>query len=158
IDRLVINGNRNGLLGLRGSGGGPAWSSDLCAAHQMRNLLIQAPYVTLQRSVVKNALCDAGIHVLGVHGVKSPGDRAPFIAPAETHHLTIVQNRIVANGASQFGTPFYFSDGLVVFDADDTVIAFNRIVDNTDVQLILGGCRRCEIHDNELGHTDLSYG
>jgi hypothetical protein len=46
----------------------------------------------------------------------------------------------------------------VVFDADDSVIAFNSVMDNTDVQLIIGGCRRCRINDNTLGHSGMTYG
>jgi len=157
LDRLVLNGNRNGLLGEVDAGGAPVWTHDMCLAKNMRGLAIKASNTSLTRSVVKHALCNGGVHVIGPNAVKrTAGERA--ISPTETHHVRIVDNTVFANGTSMWGTPFFWADGVVVFDADDSEIAFNSILDNTDVQLIIGGCRRCRINDNTLGHSGDAYG
>lgn len=158
IDHLVINGNRAGLLAEQNADGSRAWTQELCLAVNVRAMAISASSVSLTHSVVKNALCNAGIHVIGPNAEKKDTptgpDRAPVLRPAETGDIHIVSNTIAFNGDGRFGIPFMFSDGLVIFDGDArTEIAFNRIYDNTDVHLIFGGCPGCNVHDNFLGHT-----
>ncbi len=43
-----------------------------------------------------------------------------------------------------------WADGLTVIDGVDDVIRDNVFRDNTDVQLVLGGCRRCTVTDNRI--------
>ncbi len=47
-----------------------------------------------------------------------------------------------------------WADGLTVIDGVDDVIRGNLFRDNTDVQLVLGGCRDCTVADNRIEETD----
>ena len=47
-----------------------------------------------------------------------------------------------------------WADGLTVIDGADDVIRGNVFRDNTDVQLVLGGCRDCLVADNRIEITD----
>lgn len=51
-----------------------------------------------------------------------------------------------------------WSDGLTVHDASRLVVVHNRFVDNTDVQLIFGGCIDCTIVENRFRHTGAASG
>lgn len=46
-----------------------------------------------------------------------------------------------------------WSDGLTIHEAAGLKVTGNRFVDNTDVQLILGGCRDCQISGNSFRHS-----
>ena len=46
-----------------------------------------------------------------------------------------------------------WSDGLTVIDGANDVIRGNVFRDNTDVQLVLGGCRDCSVADNRIEHS-----
>ena len=65
--------------------------------------------------------------------------------------LTIEDNHVGPNGDHRPGE--IWSDGITIHDSEDSVIRRNFFIDNTDVQLILGGCRRCRIEDNEFRHS-----
>jgi hypothetical protein len=45
-----------------------------------------------------------------------------------------------------------WSDGLTIHDANQLSIVRNRFIDNTDVQLILGGCMNCTVANNVFRH------
>lgn len=89
---------------------------------------------TIRKSVLRNFTCYTTMEVL---------DRAK--------RLLIEDNHIGPNGDHRPGD--IWSDGITIHDSEDTIVRRNRFVDNTDVQLILGGCRRCQIVDNEFRHS-----
>ena len=60
-------------------------------------------------------------------------------------------NAVLSNGTHD--RPAMWADGLTVIDGTDDVIRHNLFRDNTDVQLVLGGCLRCTVADNRLEET-----
>ena len=70
---------------------------------------------------------------------------------ARAKKLLVEDNQIGPNGDHRPGD--IWTDGVTIHDSEDTIVRRNVFVDNTDVQLILGGCRRCQILDNEFRHS-----
>lgn len=91
-------------------------------------------HFTLRKSVLRNFACYTTMEVL-----------------ARAKALTIEDNLIGPNGDHRPGD--IWSDGITIHDSEDTIVRRNRFVDNTDVQLILGGCRRCRVESNRFRHT-----
>jgi hypothetical protein len=73
---------------------------------------------------------------------------------ANNINSTIVGNVIGPNGLhSSVGS---WSDGITIYDARNMRVSNNLFVDNTDVQLIFGGCVNCVISDNRFRHSQES--
>jgi len=72
---------------------------------------------------------------------------------ARAKKLLVEDNHIGPNGDHRPGD--IWTDGVTIHDSENTIVRRNVFVDNTDVQLILGGCRRCRIEDNEFRHSGL---
>ncbi len=89
---------------------------------------------TLRKSTLRNFTCYTTMEVL-----------------AGSNALTIEDNLIGPNGDHRPGE--IWSDGITIHDSEDSVVRRNDFVDNTDVQLILGGCRRCRIENNRFRHS-----
>ncbi len=89
---------------------------------------------TLRKSVLRNFACYTTVEAL-----------------AGANKLLFEDNLIGPNGDHRPGD--IWSDGITIHDSEDTIVRLNRFVDNTDVQLILGGCRRCRIENNRFRHT-----
>ncbi|WP_159101736.1 right-handed parallel beta-helix repeat-containing protein [Asaia platycodi] len=68
----------------------------------------------------------------------------------------IAGNTIVGNGTHN--VHLMWSDGLTIHDAQHLSVVSNRFVDNTDVQLIFGGCTDCIVANNIFRHSGLSAG
>jgi hypothetical protein len=130
IDHIVLHGNRQGRSGTH--------------AHQMCSALTDNAYgynATLQcsncrmtHSVSMYALCGTGLQV---------------IAPAV--NVTISHNTFAFNGLHT--TKNMWSDGLTVHDSEKGVYEHNTFIDNTDIDLIFGGCKKCKIRYNQVHHT-----
>ncbi len=90
-------------------------------------------HFTMRKSVLRNFTCYTTMEVL-----------------ARSTFLTIEDNLIGPNGDHRPGS--IWSDGITIHDSADSVVRRNRFIDNTDVQLILGGCRRCRIDHNRFSH------
>lgn len=65
--------------------------------------------------------------------------------------IKLSNNIIVGNGNHE--NNMMWADGLTIHDAAEAIIENNIFRDNTDVQLILGGCRRCSIKNNKFYHS-----
>ena len=89
----------------------------------------------LRKSVLRDFACYTALEVVA-------GARAPVIE----------QNVVGPNGDHRPGE--VWSDGVTIHDSAAAVVRANTFVDNTDVQLILGGCRDCRIEDNRFAHTE----
>ncbi len=126
IAHLVIEGS-----------GDPKLRSD-CSLPDRRPLgggiRVLGSHFTLRKSVLRNFTCYTAMEVL-----------------ARANALTIEDNLIGPNGDHRPGD--IWSDGITIHDGEDTIVRRNRFIDNTDVQLILGGCRRCKIEHNRFRHT-----
>lgn len=68
--------------------------------------------------------------------------------------LTVVNNWIGGNGDHTA----HWADGLTVHEATEARIEHNTFVDNTDVQLIFGGCRACQVRGNRFLHSGAPSG
>ncbi|MBA3666788.1 MAG: right-handed parallel beta-helix repeat-containing protein [Sphingomonas sp.] len=88
----------------------------------------------LRKSLLRNFTCYTTMEVL-----------------AGSNALTIEDNFIGPNGDHRPGE--IWSDGITIHDSEDSVVRRNVFSDNTDVQLILGGCRRCRIESNQFRHS-----
>lgn len=89
---------------------------------------------TMRKSILRNFTCYTTMEVL-----------------ARSKRLVIEDNYIGPNGDHRPGD--IWTDGVTIHDSSDAVVRRNTFIDNTDVQLILGGCRRCRIEDNVFGHS-----
>ncbi len=98
-------------------------------------LAISAPGVTVRDSVITQIACYSAV-----------------MADAGAHGLRFEHNQVLSNGTHDRAA--MWADGLTVIDGADDVIRDNIFRDNTDVQLVLGGCRDCTIADNQLEETD----
>ena len=70
---------------------------------------------------------------------------------AGARNFVIQANVFGPNGDHRPGE--VWSDGLTIHDAANAVVQDNRFFDNTDVQLVLGGCRNCRIERNAFSHS-----
>lgn len=134
VDHIVINGNKTTRAATS--------SGQQCAAYNNiygHNMRVTGDDVALLNSVSKNSLCGTGCEVAGV--------RSGFVAWRST---------IADNGVhNQEGM---WADGVTIHDASFSTVAATEFVDNTDVDLIFGGCQNCIIHNNTIHHTDAVAG
>jgi hypothetical protein len=134
VDHLVLNGNRQG----RGASAAYTQCKNGNNSYGF-NGATSCSHCKFTNSVSKNALCGTGLQV----GVGS--------------FITVSNSTFAANGVHNQQN--LWADGLTVHDADDSVFTSNTLVDNTDVDFIFGGCRRCKILDNTISHgPDLAAG
>jgi hypothetical protein len=89
---------------------------------------------TLRKSSLRGFTCYTTMEVLA--GVK---------------RLRIEDNVVGPNGDHRPGN--IWTDGITILDGEDSIVRNNRFIDNTDVQLILGGCRRCRVEGNIFRHS-----
>lgn len=135
LDHLVLDGRRTERGGTH--------------AHQMCSTLADNAYgfngtldctsCSLTASVSRHALCGTGLLVL---------------APAAD--VTLDGNTFFENGVHT--TRNLWADGLTVHDSRDSRYVNNTFIDNTDIDLIFGGCQRCTITGNHVRHTASAVG
>jgi len=68
----------------------------------------------------------------------------------------IVDNLFAGNGTHN--VKMMWSDGLTVHEGRSLEITGNRFLDNTDVQLIFGGCTDCKVTGNQFRHSGSEAG
>ncbi len=129
LDHLVLTGTR----------GDPARPNDAATCRSTRRALmgglsIKAPGISVTASVLRDMTCFSA-------AVAEPG----------ADGLRFTNNAVVANGTHDIAP--LWSDGLTVIDATNDVIRGNLFRDNTDVQLVLGGCLRCTVAGNQFVTT-----
>ena len=130
VDHVVLNGNRQG----RGGTHAHQMCSTLTDNAYGFNATFQCSSCTLQDSVSMNALCGTG-----------------FLVTAPAVGVTLTRNTFAFNGVHT--TQNLWSDGLTVHDSESGTFTNNVFIDNTDIDLIFGGCRNCAIRDNTVQHT-----
>jgi len=130
IDHLVLHGNRQGRGGTH--------AQQMCATLADNaygfNATLQCSGCKLTNSVSMYALCGTGMLVA---------------APATG--VTIAFDTFAYNGVHT--TQNMWSDGLTVHESHGGTFTNNTFVDNTDIDLIFGGCEGCTIRDNTVTHT-----
>ena len=101
----------------------------------MGGLAITAANVTVRDSLIGNVACYTAVQVdAGAGGLHFTG------------------NMVQANGTHDRRA--MWADGLTVIEGAGDVIRGNIFRDNTDVQLVLGGCQQCSVADNRIETTD----
>lgn len=109
-----------------------------CADPRMRpmggGLRISGSDFSLLKSRLSNVACYTAIEI--VAGANRP---------------TIAGNVIGPNGDHRPGGNW--SDGVTIHESAGAKVSSNLFIDNTDVQLILGGCRSCRIVGNRFRHS-----
>lgn len=129
LDQLVFDGNRQSRTGTH--------AGNMCATLTDNAYGFNASFLcsscTLQDSVSRYALCGTGF----------------LVAPASG--ITVTRSTFAFNGVHTQQN--LWSDGLTVHDADGSTFTSNTFVDNTDIDLIFGGCRHCTITGNTVLHT-----
>lgn len=88
----------------------------------------------LRKSILRDFTCYTALEV-------TAGSNSP-----------LVENNVIGpNGDHRPGEAW--SDGVTIHDSHAAVVRRNMFIDNTDVQLILGGCRKCLIENNRFRHS-----
>ena len=129
FSHLVVNGNKQN----RQSGN----EARQCRAGQNGagiNIHTTQKRFHFESSSSINALCGTGLEV--AHPSDGLIVTGSFIAHCGIHNI---QN--------------LWSDGVTISDSRDAEVSGNEILDNTDVDLIFGGCQNCRIHHNQITHS-----
>ena len=128
IDHLVVEGAKaDSARDDSGACNGPGRPS-------MGGIGVTARLVSITDSVVRDVACYSAVMVdAGADGFR------------------FQDNTVLSNGTHD--RPAMWADGLTVIDGANDVIRNNLFRDNTDVQLVLGGCLRCTVADNRLEET-----
>lgn len=128
VDHLVINGNK-------------VIRRDTPSGQQCRsyhgvygyNVQLGCDDCSFTNSVSRDALCGTCLEVAGARS-----------------RVTVQNSRIIGCGVHNLEG--LWADGLTVHDASDSRFVDNQLADNTDVDLIFGGCRDCDISGNVINH------
>ncbi|MBW2736710.1 MAG: right-handed parallel beta-helix repeat-containing protein [Deltaproteobacteria bacterium] len=130
LSHIVLNGNR------QGRGGTPAYAK--CSTLEDNSLGMNGAFMcsncTLSHSVAKNALCGTG-----------------FLVAGAISNVSIINNTFAENGVHTVAN--LWADGLTVHDAPNSTFTGNTFIDNTDIDLIFGGCTSCKIQSNKIVHS-----
>lgn len=89
---------------------------------------------SLRRSLLRDFACYTALEV-------TAAAKRPVIAG----------NVIGPNGDHRPGE--VWADGITIHDSESALVNDNVFTDNTDVQLVLGGCRSCRIENNRFAHS-----
>lgn len=143
LDRMPVEIANAGVsfshLRVLGSGGkDPAYDRRVCLDPQTRpmggGIRVRASNFTFSGSSIRGVACYTAMEVR-----------------AGADHLRVSDSQFWENGDHQ--TPLMWADGLTVHDAKDATVTKNQFHDNTDVQLIFGGCAHCTISHNRFSHS-----
>ena len=98
------------------------------------NLILQGRAFRFENNESVHALCGSGLSLYG--------------------NFEVQNNYISYNGRDKVsgGKGFPWSDGITVLYCEAGHIAHNVLVDNTDVDLALGGGHACVVEDNTIAH------
>jgi hypothetical protein len=96
-------------------------------------LRVSGSHFTLRKSALRGIACYTALEI--VAGAKNP---------------TVTGNVIGPNGDHRPGGNW--ADGVTIHDSAGALVSGNLFIDNTDVQLILGGCINCRIEKNRFRH------
>ena len=127
LDRLVIRGAQPGGR-LRAACGDPGRRP---GAGGLRVHAVAG--FGLARSVLRDFTCYSALEIV-----------------AGARDLLVEKNLFGPNGDHRPGE--VWTDGLTIHDANRALVRDNRFFDNSDVQLVLGGCRDCRIERNSFSH------
>lgn len=81
--------------------------------------------------------------------VKYVACRASLVVARGATDVVIARNTVAFNGFHHAN----WADGITVNNAYNATVTDNFLIDNTDIQMIFGGCRGCTIRNNEFRHS-----
>lgn len=114
----------------------PDWKSLICGKDATKPLAggirVSGSSFVLDHSLIRGVSCYTGLEIV-------PSSKSS----------RITNNIIGPNGVHRDNQ---WADGITIHDSQDMLISKNLFIDNTDVQLILGGCLRCEVSKNMFRH------
>lgn len=114
----------------------PDWKSLTCGKDATKPLAggirVSGSSFVLDHSLIRGMSCYTALEIV-------PSSKAS----------RITNNIIGPNGVHRDNQ---WSDGITIHDSQDMLVSKNIFIDNTDVQLILGGCLRCEVSKNIFRH------
>ncbi|MDI1295691.1 MAG: right-handed parallel beta-helix repeat-containing protein [bacterium] len=114
------------------------WASGMCLNKAVRPLgggiRVTGDNFRMANVLLKGVNCYSALEI--VAGVKSPVITGNVIGPNGTHDVRGM-----------------WSDGVTIHDTTGAIVEDNLFRDNTDVQLIFGGCRNCSIKRNSFRHS-----
>lgn len=120
----------------------PSAAQNVCDSPDRKSsgggLQVQGDNIVITRSVLKEFACYTALEYEGGRNAK------------------ILDNIFINNGIHDKSSSW--SDGLTIHDGRDMEIEGNLFIDNTDVQLIFGGCQQCTIRQNRFRHTGATSG
>jgi parallel beta-helix repeat protein len=125
IDHLVLDGNRAARLGTSAASGCSSGTNVWGYNSHMANCV----FCRFTNSVSKNALCGTGLEFSG-------------------NDATFTNNVFRGNGQNSANN--MWSDGLTLHFSDRATVSNNTFVDNSDVSLVLGGCRNAFVSNNSF--------
>ncbi len=135
LDHIVLDGNKQGRAGTP--------SYDNCVSDQNNRYGVNAGLdcddCQVTGNVFTNALCGTGLEVHQGHA-----------------GIVITNNLFSDNGVHTHHS--LWADGLTIHDSADSEISGNVFIDNTDIDMILGGCQNYAIQDNRVTHTSSPTG
>jgi hypothetical protein len=127
-DHIIINGNKANRYNSK--------AATQCRSGQNvygQSIAFGGNNITVTNSVFENALCGTGFYLTG------------------GSNYTVTNNTVMSNGVhDQQGL---WSDGITGLELADSVITHNQIMNNTDVDMVLGACPNCIIQNNSFTHT-----
>ncbi len=135
IERIIFNGNRTAFT--------EAQRTDLCVTrerqmrHNMYNVrLLNVSNFQMRDSQSRNAVCGTGAEV----------DASNFV---------ISQTGFSGNGTNvdSRDTKKLWADGLTLLRCENGRILNNWFEDNTDLDLVIGGGRNCQVSGNRITHN-----
>lgn len=130
ISHLILDGDRQNRESSRNKQGCQNGDNS-----QGLGFTVLASNSIFTKSVLKNGLCGTAFEV-----------------HSGSHHLQFLDNQITSNGR-HYQTNLW-SDGLTVHNSEDSKFLRNIFSDNTDIQMVFGGCKNCEISNNVFRHSN----
>lgn len=140
---------------------------------------VVAPNVTLDRLIFKGVrerqrlakLCESEILKANAGGIRVAGVPGFSLKRSVLRDFTCYTALEVHSGSnnliiedSLFGwngdhrQPYGVADGVTIHDSVGAIVRRNRFFDNTDVQLVFGGCRNCVVTSNTFSHSGTALG
>jgi hypothetical protein len=114
------------------------WERQVCLANNTRPLgggiRVRGSGFRLQDALIRNVRCHSALEIVASAG--SPNIFDSTIGPNGTHDVHLL-----------------WADGVTIHDTHDARVEGNLFLDNTDVQLIFGGCRDCIVSGNIFRHS-----
>ncbi|NCN42021.1 DUF4214 domain-containing protein [bacterium] len=129
ISHIIVDGNRSERLN-------SAAARECQAGENFKGFTSTALVdgFLFKNNVLKNALCGTALEL-----------------HSGTVNAHFLKNKILDGGDNL--VHMHWADGLTIHDAVNSTFSENTFVDNTDVQLVFGGCQGCVIASNTFSHT-----